>query len=83
MVQIPNVCCGDPATTVAAHANWLEYGKGMGIKAHDIYTAWACFNCHVAMDELMIDRDQAKEYWRRGFERTMLAIVEQGILKVA
>lgn len=41
----------DTSTTVAAHSNQQKHGKGMGIKAHDYYTVWACANCHTWLDQ--------------------------------
>lgn len=35
----PCVLCGSKGTTVAAHANSVALGKGVGIKAPDYYTA--------------------------------------------
>lgn len=39
------------STTVAAHSNQQKHGKGMGIKAHDYYTVWACAVCHTWLDQ--------------------------------
>ena len=36
--KLPCVRCGKPAPSEAAHANWAEYGKGMGTKAADSNT---------------------------------------------
>lgn len=83
MLQIPGVCNGDSSTVVACHANWSEYGKGGALKAHDCYTAWGCSACHMALDQGMhLDYDEKKFYWQRGFERTVLALFERGLVKV-
>jgi hypothetical protein len=34
--------CGSVGTTVAAHSNLVEHGKGIGIKAPDCLIAWLC-----------------------------------------
>lgn len=44
------VCNGDPATTVWAHSNRAEDGKGMGIKARDEEGCYACHACHAFLD---------------------------------
>jgi hypothetical protein len=82
-ISIPSVCNNDPATTVACHANWYEYGKGMGIKAHDCYAAWGCSACHAALDVgSNLSYAERKEYWRRGFEKTILALFTAGFINV-
>lgn len=44
-------CDGSPSeTTVAAHSNSQKHGKGMGRKADDCYTVWACARCHTWLD---------------------------------
>jgi hypothetical protein len=48
----PCVMCGtEDGTTVAAHSNLIEHGKGTGIKAHDGMTAWLCMKCHYELDQ--------------------------------
>lgn len=83
MVRIPDVCNGNPETVVAAHSNQYIHGKGGQLKAHDIFTTWACSDCHREIDAgKNLTYDQRVHYWQRGFERTLLACVEQGILMV-
>ena len=41
------VSCGkDDGTIVWAHSNHQIHGKGMGIKAHDLFGAYLCHQCH-------------------------------------
>lgn len=47
-LRLPGVCNNDPATTVWAHLN--GFGKGMGLKTHDILGFPACSACHSAFD---------------------------------
>lgn len=47
---IPGVCNYDTETSVWCHSNRLEHGKGMGIKAHDIYGCIGCSACHAFLD---------------------------------
>ena len=37
-------------STVMAHSNFIGSGKGMGMKAHDFNSVWACATCHDALD---------------------------------
>ena len=81
-VRIDGVCNGNAETVVAAHSNQYIHGKGGALKAHDIFVAWACSDCHAELDQGRMNYDQKAHYWQRGFERTLLAAVEQGILQV-
>ena len=47
-LRLPGICNNDPATTVWAHLN--GFGKGMGMKTHDILGFPACSACHAAFD---------------------------------
>lgn len=47
MVRIPDVCNGNPETTVLAH---YRLNSGAGMKPHDLQGAWACSACHDACD---------------------------------
>lgn len=44
------MCRTQDGTTVAAHSNLLEHGKGRGIKAHDCFVAYLCHRCHTGYD---------------------------------
>jgi ferredoxin len=83
MVQIPDICNGNNETTVAAHSNQLTHGKGMGIKAHDCFIAWSCSSCHAEIDQGKMSKEDRNFYWQQGFERTLLAMLQLGILVVA
>lgn len=50
-LRLPGICQGGTETTVWAHLNGGAYGKGMGVKAHDIFGFPACFSCHLAYDQ--------------------------------
>ena len=49
LVRLPIVCNGNPETTVLAHYR-LAGLSGMGIKADDLFGAWACSSCHNYID---------------------------------
>ena len=48
--RFPGICNGDPETTVWAHLNGAAFGKGMGIKAHDVLGFHSCSECHRYLD---------------------------------
>ena len=81
MVQIPDICNGNSETTVAAHANWPEYGKGMSLKAHDFAIAFACSDCHAAIDgqRYRLTADERKYYWLAGHISTLLILFNKHI----
>lgn len=82
-IQIPDICNGNSETVVAAHSNNLRHGKGMGIKANDCFIAWACNSCHTEIDQgSILSRQEKDAYWDVGFERTILQMFLQGIVKV-
>lgn len=62
------VSCGaDDSTIVWAHSNSQKHGKGMGIKAHDIFGAYLCLFCHDMYDgrkKLETRSQQVYEYVR-------------------
>jgi len=83
-IRIPGICNGNSETVVAAHSNQLMHGKGLGIKAHDCFAAWACSSCHAEIDQgSKLSRQEKHEYWQAGFERTILAMFLLGIIVVA
>jgi hypothetical protein len=84
------VSCGAyDATIVFAHSNSQKHGKGMGIKAHDLFGAYLCVNCHKNYDEtslavFMAINDFAKtkqEWFIEMWERSMIIACEKGYLK--
>lgn len=48
--RFPGICNGNPETTVWAHLNGGAFGKGLGVKAHDVLGFHACFDCHRYLD---------------------------------
>ena len=70
-------CTGTP--TGPLHSNQLRHGKGRALKAHDLFHAAGCANCHRWLDEdpaPRADKDAAfqdameetwLEYWRQGW----------------
>lgn len=62
--QLPCCQCQAPAPSQACHANWGEFGKGMGKKADDAYTIPLCRACHRELDTYVWQtREQAKAWF--------------------
>ena len=82
-LNLPSICSHNSETVVAAHSNWHEHGRGMGIKASDVFVADACSACHAELDQgNQFSEEEKRNYWERGFRATLLRRLEQGILKV-
>ena len=77
-LQIPGVCRGERDTVVPCHANWSDYGKGMGIKAPDIYTVPGCARCHACLDQGMtLTKAEKKATWEWAYTRWSAAREEK------
>lgn len=78
------VSCGaDDGTIVWAHSNQQTHGKGMGIKAHDLFGAYLCQRCHDAYDgrsDGAIDWINKQEWFLRQWERSMIRACNKGYL---
>lgn len=48
MIHLPGICNSNPETTVFCHLN--SFGKGMGMKTHDILGFFGCASCHAYVD---------------------------------
>jgi hypothetical protein len=48
--RFPGICNHNPETVVWAHLNGAAFGKGMGIKAHDVLGMHLCSSCHAYLD---------------------------------
>lgn len=74
--------CGLDGQTQAAHANWGAYGKGMGMKAHDCFTAALCQHCHFAIDQgARMTGEERREAWEDAFRKTLVQLVQSGLIK--
>ena len=70
LLQISKRClCDEGSTTVAAHDNSLQSGKGMGLKADDSRTVWADFWCHQLFDQGDLEYEEKQEIFRQAYER--------------
>jgi hypothetical protein len=78
-------CNGNPETTSWCHSNHDEHGKGMGLKAHDIFGFYGCSDCHywydIASRQTGFSNEGRREWFRKAHEKSLLIIVQEGILK--
>lgn len=85
--RFPGICGGNPETTVWSHLNGFRFGKGMGMKAHDILGAHACFECHAYLDtghgtKPRISNETLLECVLGGVTETWVRLIQMGIVIV-
>jgi hypothetical protein len=82
------VSCGaDDGTIVWAHSNEQKHGKGMGIKAHDLFGAYLCVRCHEKLDRHQFTEfpqyepgDTEHTWFREMWERSMIRACNKGYI---
>ena len=83
------VSCGnDNGTIVWAHSNRQKHGKGLGIKAHDLFGAYLCSGCHKDYDEMPehrfieinLDGMNKSDWFIQAWERSMIIACNKGYL---
>jgi hypothetical protein len=85
--RFPGICQGGTETTVWAHLNGGRYGKGAGIKAHDILGGHACFWCHAYLDtghgtNPQMSQDVFLECVLGGVTETLVRLIVAGVVSV-
>lgn len=85
--RFPGICQGGTETTVWAHLNGARYGKGAGIKAHDILGGHACFWCHSYLDtghgtSPLMSHDVFLECVLGGVTETLVRLIASGVVTV-
>lgn len=75
-------CDNDTKTVVACHSDWLEDGKGRGIKAHDIFIAFGCYKCHLWLGG-PAPKEEKRDVFHRGLKKTWKRLIERGLIKLA
>lgn len=70
-LRVGGVCLGESGrnTVVPCHSNQLQHGKGMGIKAHDMYSVPGCMACHAWIDQGSAPKEIKFLVWDRAFTR--------------
>lgn len=83
-VRIPGICNGNPETTVLAHYR-LAGTNGMGCKPNDLQGAWACSDCHDAIDVRSGSEFSIQELrlmHAEGCFRTLDILIREGLIKL-
>lgn len=81
LVRIPGVCNGNPETTVLAHLRMAGV-TGMGMKAPDLFGAWACSACHDEVDRRTHhhDYETVRLSFLEAVIRTQAELLAEGVL---
>lgn len=75
------VCCGaKDGTVVWAHSNEQRHGKGIGIKAHDLFGAYLCHWCHKQYDQGNMSKEDKRKAFREWWEDSMIVALEKGVI---
>ena len=83
VASLPCQHCGLDGQTQAAHANWSWSGKGMGIKAHDVFVCALCQSCHYMIDQGKdLQRWEREEIWMKAWRQTMFELFTRGLVDV-
>ncbi|MCC6794147.1 MAG: DUF1364 family protein [Candidatus Hydrogenedentes bacterium] len=79
----PCVLCDSYGTTVAAHSNALEHGRGFGLKTPDYYVAYVCQSCHDQIDGRAgkLSKEEKRDMWMRAWVKTVAIWFNEGIVK--
>jgi hypothetical protein len=85
--RFPGICNGNPETTVWAHLNGHRFGKGAGLKAHDILGLHLCADCHRYLDtghgtRPLISNETLLECVLRGVCETWVRLIKANIVIV-
>lgn len=80
--DLPCQNCGiEDGTVCAAHRN---ESKGMGLKVSDALVAALCHRCHHELDNgKLLSREARREMWNQAYIKTVQAMIEREVLKVA
>ena len=82
MVRIPAVCNHNPETTVLAHVR-LAGVSGIGLKSDDVLGAWACSDCHDAIDRrnyAYLEHDFVRLAHLEGMVRTIAQLRKEDLV---
>ena len=72
--------CDSFAGSQAAHQN---EGKGLATKVSDARCAALCSICHRELDQgTSMTREERREFWKDAFIKTIVRMIERGVLVV-
>ena len=85
-IRLPSVCNFNPETTVLCHANGLSAGKGIGLKSHDLFSAYGCSSCHDVYDRRKkhpyLSYAEVEVCFMEGHWRTLQILIDEGVIKL-
>lgn len=85
-IRIPFICNHNNETTVYAHINSVRHGHGMAEKNDDLHGAYACSNCHAAVDGMLnvkgYKRNDLKLMHYEGVMETQNILKKLGLIEV-
>lgn len=74
-IRLPSVCNRDNSTTVLAHLR-MSGLSGIGLKANDVFGAYACSSCHAWVDSHKDDKTKVAFF--EGIFRTQAQLLKEG-----
>jgi len=77
-------CSNDTETVVWVHSDYLEDGKGRGLKSHDIFGLYGCYHCHMCYSRVIpsdYSDDELRDLFHRGMKRSIIIVLNKGIIK--
>lgn len=82
MIRLPGVCNGNPETTVFAHLRMAGI-TGVGMKAPDLFGAFACGSCHDEVDRRTraLPGPDAHNEFLEAIIRTQYYLLKKGLIK--
>ena len=83
-IRLAGICNYNSETVVLAHYR-MAGTCGMGMKPSDIQAAYACSQCHSAVDGRLktdLSRDELQTAFAEGVMRTQQILIKQGLVKV-
>ena len=83
MIRLEGICNGNAETTVLAHFRQIGISE-TGLKPPDLCAAWACSDCHDAVDRrrhLDLDREFVQLAHLRGVVRTQATLIEKRVVQ--
>lgn len=83
MFVFAHKCSGD---TMACHANWLVWHKGVGMKAPDWAWASGCLTAHNAIDDKLnhtLSMDAREAEWMNAFISTHNYLWANNLVRIA
>lgn len=84
-IRIPTVCNQNSETVVLAHISGVRHGHGISQKVNDAFAAYACSNCHDAIDGRTLTqfrRAELKLMHLEGVIETQAQLINEGLIKV-